>query len=71
VPLGLGFIAEFERVLALLAEHPELGARWRKRRRFSLRRFPFSVIYTVTADEVRVIALAHHRRKQGYWADRV
>lgn len=67
VPLGLAFIAEFERVLALLAEHPQLGAIWKRRRRFSLRRFPYSVIYTHDSDALRVIALAHHRRKPGYW----
>ena len=68
--LGLAFIAEFERALNLLCLHPELGAAWRNRRRFPLRRFPYSIIYYVKADELRVIALAHHRRKPDYWAGR-
>ena len=34
--LGLAFITEFERALALLCTHPELGAPWRNRRRASL-----------------------------------
>ena len=37
--LGLAFIAEFERVLALLCTHPQLGASWRRRRRLPLRKF--------------------------------
>ncbi|HZR03111.1 MAG TPA: type II toxin-antitoxin system RelE/ParE family toxin [Burkholderiales bacterium] len=69
--LGNTFITKFERVLALLCLHPKLGAEWRnRRRRFSLRKFPFSVIYYVRNNEVRVVALAHHRRKPGYGVNR-
>lgn len=69
--LGAEFINEFERALALLCEQPRLGARWRnQRRRFPLRRFPFSIIYYTRGDELRVVALAHHRQKPGYWAGR-
>lgn len=69
--LGLAFIAEFERALDLLCGHPRLGAPWREnRRRFPLRRFPYSIIYYVKGDELRVIAIAHHRRRPAYWAER-
>jgi len=34
-----------------------------------LRRFPFGVVYRVLAGEIQVVAVAHHRRKPGYWAD--
>ena len=38
--LALAFIAEFERALEILREHPNLGAPWRAMtRRFPLRRF--------------------------------
>ena len=69
--LGLAFIEEFERSLDLLCTQPQLGALWRNdRRRFPLRRFPYSIIYYLKGDELRVIALAHHRRRPGYWAGR-
>ncbi|SRR6266581_6763889 len=68
--LGLAFITEFERALELLCEYPRLGAAWKRRRRFPLRRFPYSIIYYVMGEELRVIALAHHRRKPGYWTGR-
>ena len=43
--LGLAFIAEFERALATLCAHPHLGRAWRgTKRRFSLQRFPYSLI---------------------------
>ena len=69
--VGLAFIAEFERALDLLCRHPRLGTNWRNgRRRFPLRKFPYSIIYYVRDEELRVIALAHHRRKPEYWSDR-
>lgn len=71
VELGLAFVDEFERALDLLCTHPKLGAPWRSgRRRFPLRRFPYSIIYYIKGDELRVIALAHHRRRPDYWAGR-
>lgn len=69
--LGVAFIAEFERALTLLCDHPKLGAPWRnRRRRFPLRKFPFSITYYTRGAELRVVALAHHRQKPGYWASR-
>jgi toxin ParE1/3/4 len=71
VELGLAFVAEFERTVNLILDNPKAGAIFRgTRRRFLLRRFPYSVIYQVTAAELRVIAVAHHHRRPGYWADR-
>jgi len=68
VDLGLAFITEFERTLDRLCEYPELGPRWRGRaRRMPLRRFPYSVIYEIRGEELRVLALAHQSRKSGYW----
>lgn len=46
--LGRDFSDEVERVITILLEHPELGARLDKSlRHFVLRRFPFSVVYAV------------------------
>ena len=69
--VALAFLAEYERVLELLGTHPALGAPWRSgRRRFPVRKFPYSVVYYIRGEEVRIVALAHHRRKPGYWAAR-
>lgn len=65
--VALAFVAEYERVLELLCMRPELGAPWRNgRRRFPVRKFPYSIIYYIRGQEIRVVALAHHRRKPGY-----
>jgi len=69
--LGLAFVAEFERAANMVLENPTRGALFRgTRRRFLLRRFPYSIIYQVATDELRVIAVAHHRRRPAYWASR-
>lgn len=69
--LGLGFIETFERALDLLCSNPQLGALWRnQRRRFPLPRFPYSIINYIKGEELRVIAIAHHARKPGYWGRR-
>jgi plasmid stabilization system protein ParE len=39
-------------------------------RRVVLERFPFNVFYRVVAGDVVIIALAHQKRRPGYWADR-
>jgi len=40
-------------------------------RRFVLQRFPFSVVYLDDPDMVRIVAVAHAKRKPGYWRRRV
>ena len=39
-------------------------------RRIHLEQYPFSIVYLVRGDEVVIIAVAHHKRRPGYWADR-
>lgn len=36
-------------------------------RRRVLHRFPYSVMYEMQASTVTVLAVAHHRRRPGYW----
>lgn len=69
--LSLAFVTEFERVARLLLVNPHMGAAERGGvRQYALRRFPYSIVYQIAGDEVRIIALAHQRRKPGYWRRR-
>ncbi len=69
--LSHAFLDEFERAVNLLLAHPSLGQPWRaQKRRFVLRSFPYSVIYTTSGSELRVYAVAHHSRHPGYWRGR-
>jgi toxin ParE1/3/4 len=66
--LGAEFLGELERATERLAANPRLGAPYdSETRRLLLRRFPFSLIYEVHADHVLVVAVAHQRRRPGYW----
>jgi len=62
------FLNELERALEQVRANPE---RWPRAqddtRRLLLRRFPFSLVYRVRAEGVLVIAVAHDKRRPGYW----
>ena len=69
--LSQALLAEFEHAMRLLLEHPRLGAQWRNNmRRYVMRRFPYSVIYSISGDEMRILAVAHHSRRPGFWRNR-
>jgi len=52
--------------------NPEAGAPFRLGlRRWVVRRFPYSMFYRTEAERVYILALAHHRRKPGYWEHRI
>lgn len=69
--LGFEFLNNVQRSIDNLREFPELGpAILGPLRRHLLRRFPFSLIYSIEPDALLIIAVAHHRRRPGYWLDR-
>jgi plasmid stabilization system protein ParE len=69
--LALAFVAEFERAAMMVLENPMRGAIFRGvSRRYLLRRFPYGIIYQATDEELRIVAVAHHSRRPGYWAKR-
>ena len=39
-------------------------------RKYTLRQFPFSIVYEELLSEIVVFAVAHARRRPGYWKDR-
>ena len=70
--LGTGFIAEVERIVAVLCDQPNIGQRAGEGfRRILLARFPYSLIYSIESERIWVVAVAHHRRRPGYWQERI
>jgi toxin ParE1/3/4 len=68
VALADAFVAEYERTLARALDTPAAGSLLRgRRRRFLFRRFPYSLVYHVAGDELRVVAVAHQSRRPNYW----
>lgn len=52
-------------------KHPEIGESLaRGERRLLLRRFPYKLIYRPHADRIFIVAVAHHKRRDGYWRRR-
>lgn len=65
------FIDEFERVVALLVMHPDLGtpspSGWRT---FAMRIFPYSIVYRNEDKTVRIIMVRHQRKGPRFGNDR-
>ena len=40
-------------------------------RRRAVPRFPYHVIYVQIEDQIRILAVAHDRRRPGYWSERL
>lgn len=69
--LGGDFLVEFDRTVAFLRLFPGAGRIIRHgSRRVSLRRFPYHVIYRIDPERLFILAIAHHRRRPGYWRAR-
>jgi toxin ParE1/3/4 len=66
------FLAELDRAIEKIAEDPGIWPRYvGGTQRFLLKRFPFSVVYRLVANRIEVLAVAHGRRKPGYWKGRL
>lgn len=66
------FLRQVETVVSAIAESPSRWPAYRAGcRRCVLLRFPFSVIYRRHDDAIEVLAIAHAKRKAGYWLPRV
>lgn len=62
---------EIDRAIAHLVEFPKAAKPVdRRHRSCKLRRFPFTLVYRVEADGIVIVAVAHAKRKQGYWRGR-
>lgn len=52
----------------------EAPQRWpfyfRNFQKYTLRQFPFSIVYQETLYEIVIFAIAHGSRRPGYWKDR-
>ena len=69
---GTAFLAEAERSVAAILEHPESSpVVGRSVRRRLLRRFPYGLLYRVRGEQLRVLAVMNLRRRPAYWVGRV
>jgi plasmid stabilization system protein ParE len=66
------FISELDRIVGKIIMTPEIYPLYVGDTRHALlHRFPFSVVYREASGRIEVIAIAHGRRKPGYWKYRL
>jgi plasmid stabilization system protein ParE len=68
VGLGKEFLDDVERTGALLSQFSQIGRRLDSmHREIPLQRFSFNLVYRIRDGEAVVVAVAHKRRRPGYW----
>lgn len=70
--LGLDLESEVEQTIALVRRDPSIGMRYRNTQvqYVRVKRFPYVVYFQEFDDAIWVIAIAHGRRRPGYWKKR-
>jgi len=75
--LGLEFFDAVDATIGQILDLPRSGSPVPRMpgdlpvRRIAVTRFPYHVIYLETQGQIRILAIAHDRRKPGYWKDRL
>jgi plasmid stabilization system protein ParE len=71
-PAARAFLSEIDRAVEKIAEDPDIWPPYvGGTQRFLLKRFPFSLVYRLVSNKIEVVAIAHGRRKPGYWKTRL
>jgi toxin ParE1/3/4 len=69
--LGIELMAVVDEALERIANAPLSMPLWRAPwRRCTLSRFPYVIFFSVAGDTVEVAAIAHGKRRPGYWIGR-
>ncbi|HAR65919.1 MAG TPA: plasmid stabilization protein [Lentisphaeria bacterium] len=69
--LGVDFLAELDRTVDDIVTHPTAWAILEfDVRKHLVNRFPYAVLYLLSADCIEILAVAHQRRQPGYWHHR-
>ena len=70
--LGYEFLEEVYATIARMLKYPHAWSQFSGRtRRCLAKRFPYSVIYQVKEDHIRILAVAHAHRRPRYWLNRL
>ena len=69
--LGVAFLGDIRHAIDTISLFPEAAAMIRGRvRRKTLLRFPYALIYSLRQAEIRILAVAHQKRRPFYWRGR-
>jgi len=65
------FVIELTHAIEQVGESPEMWPQYDlTTHRYVFPRFPFSLIYRIGEEVVEIVAVAHAKKKPGYWKDR-
>jgi len=65
------FLAELDRTVARVIESPSTWPSYlRQTRRCLFERFPFFLVFRQHGEELQILAVAHAKRRPGYWKNR-
>lgn len=72
IGLGIAFLNAIASAKASISYMPgawiEVG---RGIRKFVMKEFPYSIFYRVNKEQIFIIAVAHQKRRPGYWENRI
>jgi toxin ParE1/3/4 len=70
--LGLDLQSEVENAVRTIQQNPQLWPQYKATdyRKCNLQRFPFTIFYLELVDHIWIAAVAHQKRKPGYWRGR-
>lgn len=69
--LGRRFFAEVQRAEKMISQFPESAEEIRPGiRKRPLRKFRYSLIYSIDNESALILAVAHHSRRPSYWVGR-
>ena len=75
--LAAEFFDEVDAAIRRILDFPHIGTRVPRVpsdlpvRRHAVKRFPYSVVYLESSDVLRILAVAHDRRKPEFWKNRL
>lgn len=65
------FLDEFQRAAIYLSANPEVVSQTANgHRTYPLHVFPYSIVYVIVEDRVRILVVRHHRRRPSFGAHR-
>ena len=71
--LGAAFYEAVQQALELISEHEEAGTPVvgdPRTRRLLVASFPYQIVYHLAPTETVILAIAHLKRRPGYWRER-
>jgi plasmid stabilization system protein ParE len=70
--LGQDLLDDVQHTIESILAFPESGPLISENlRRRILRRFPFGLLYAIESERIVIVAVAHLKRRPGYWKDRI